>query len=74
MSAPEANPVMVRMNSITKRFGDVKVLENVSLEIRAGEVLILAGENGAGKSTLIKILCGVHTEFEGAIEIGGSPL
>jgi ABC-type sugar transport system ATPase subunit len=62
---------LVRMTGITKRFGAVAVLRDVDLEIHSGEVLILAGENGAGKSTLIKILGGVHTEFEGRIEIGG---
>ncbi len=76
-STPHAAPdaaVLVRMTGITKRFGSVTVLEDVGLEIRAGEVLVLAGENGAGKSTLIKILGGVHTEFEGRIEIGGRPV
>ena len=65
----DSHRVLVRMRDITKRFGSVTVLQQVSLEIRAGEVLILAGENGAGKSTLIKILGGVHTQFEGAIEM-----
>ena len=41
-------PPLVRMTGIGKRFGPVQVLQDVSLEIRAGEVLILAGENGAG--------------------------
>lgn len=59
------------MNGVTKRFGDVTVLKDVPFEVRVGEVHVLAGENGAGKSTLIKILAGVHTEFEGRIEIGG---
>jgi len=62
---------LVRLRNITKRFENVTVLEDVSLNIRAGEVLVLAGENGAGKSTLIKILGGVHTDFEGIIEIDG---
>ena len=63
--------VLVRMTGITKRFGNVTVLKDARLEVRRGEVHVLAGENGAGKSTLIKILAGVHTEFDGRIEIGG---
>jgi ABC-type sugar transport system ATPase subunit len=62
------------MTGITKRFGNVPVLHAVDLEIHAGEVLILAGENGAGKSTLIKILGGVHTDFEGTITLKGQPV
>lgn len=64
-------PVLVRMNGITKAFGPVTVLRDVSFTIHGGQVTVLAGENGAGKSTLIKILAGVHTEYEGQIEIGG---
>jgi ABC-type sugar transport system ATPase subunit len=63
--------LLARMCGITKRFDGVTVLEDVQFELRAGEVHALAGENGAGKSTLIKILAGVHTEFEGRIEING---
>lgn len=64
---------LVSMRGITKRFGPVTVLGDVNLDLYPGEVHILAGENGAGKSTLIKILGGVHTEFEGTIEIAGKP-
>jgi len=64
-------PPRVCLRGISKRFGPVTVLRGVDLDIRAGEVLVLAGENGAGKSTLIKILGGVHTEFEGVIELDG---
>lgn len=63
--------ILVRLGGITKRFGNVTVLKDAQLEVRSGEVHVLVGENGAGKSTLIKILAGVHTEFEGRIEIGG---
>lgn len=62
---------LVRMQGITKSFGNVTVLKNAQFELRRGEVHVLAGENGAGKSTLIKILTGVHTEFDGTIEIDG---
>lgn len=75
MSESGHNPTpqpLVRMRSISKRFGPVRVLDDVNLDIYPGEVHILAGENGAGKSTLIKILGGVHPDFEGTIEIGGT--
>ena len=63
---------LVRMRSITKRFGPVTVLDSVDFDIHAGEVHILAGENGAGKSTLIKILGGVHAPSGGTIELNGA--
>ena len=65
-------PTLVEMTRITKRFGTNTVLNDVSFELRPGEVHVLAGENGAGKSTLIKILAGVLTDFEGQIRIRGS--
>jgi ABC-type sugar transport system ATPase subunit len=65
---------LVCMKGITKRFGRVTVLEEVDFDVHAGEVHILAGENGAGKSTLIKILAGVHSDFQGTIEINGEPV
>jgi ribose transport system ATP-binding protein len=62
---------LVRMTGVTKRFGPATVLRQVDFEVWPGEVHVLAGENGAGKSTLIKILGGVHTDFEGDLEING---
>lgn len=62
---------IARLLGITKRFGRVAVVRDVSLDIYGGEVHVLAGENGAGKSTLISILGGIHTEFEGTITIDG---
>jgi len=56
---------------ISKRFGGVQALDDVTLEVRAGDVHCLAGENGCGKSTLIKIISGVEFADTGEIEIGG---
>lgn len=68
--------MLLEMNNITKRFGAVKALDDVSLRLEAGEVLSLCGENGSGKSTLMKILCGLypHGEFEGEIRFAGERL
>ncbi|MGA2016325.1 MAG: sugar ABC transporter ATP-binding protein [Opitutaceae bacterium] len=65
---------LLALRDIGKRFGANRVLEGVSLDLDAGEVHILAGENGAGKTTLIKILAGIHSDYEGAIELGGRPV
>lgn len=62
---------LLRMENICKSFGDVKVLKNVKLDVKAGEVHALLGENGAGKSTLIKILGGAYTRNSGDIYVDG---
>lgn len=67
------NEVIVSMQGINKAFPGVKALDNVSFELRAGEVMALLGENGAGKSTLVKILSGVYTRDSGEMEIFGTP-
>jgi ABC-type sugar transport system ATPase subunit len=65
---------LLRLSQIGKCFGAIRVLEDVSIDLYPNEVHILAGENGAGKSTLIKILAGIHTEYEGTIELAGQPV
>ncbi|HEY5813814.1 MAG TPA: ATP-binding cassette domain-containing protein, partial [Terrimicrobiaceae bacterium] len=61
----------IEMRHISKRFGGVRALVDVSFSIRSGEIHCLAGENGCGKSTLIKILSGVHAPDEGGILLEG---
>ncbi|HIE9814380.1 TPA: sugar ABC transporter ATP-binding protein [Klebsiella pneumoniae] len=65
---------LLRMSNISKRFGNVMALDDVSMTIAAGEVHTVVGQNGAGKSTLIKILTGVYTRSGGTIEWQGKPL
>jgi simple sugar transport system ATP-binding protein len=59
---------------ITKYYGSVVALRDVSLQVRAGEVTCVLGDNGAGKSTLIKILSGVFPPDEGEILLDGQPI
>ena len=59
------------MANIDKRFGGVHALDNVTFEVRKGEVHVLMGENGAGKSTLMKILDGLYSADTGEIYLDG---
>ena len=56
---------MLELIRVSKHFGGVAALKEVDFDLRPGEIHGLVGENGAGKSTLIKILAGVHTDYEG---------
>lgn len=69
-------PYLLEMKNITKAFGAVKAVDNVSLRLNSGEVVSLCGENGSGKSTLMKVLCGIYPygSFDGDIIFAGEPL
>lgn len=64
---PATQTPLLRLDGITKRFGNVTALDQVSLEIQGGEIHTLLGENGAGKSTLIKILGGIYQPDAGTL-------
>jgi D-xylose transport system ATP-binding protein len=69
-----AEPALVEMRRIYKRFGGVHAVEDMSLMLHAGEVLGLLGHNGAGKSTLMKILAGAYPLDAGEILVSGAPV
>ena len=58
---------LVEFNNISKFFGKVIALKDVTMKLKKGEIMCLLGDNGAGKSTLIKTLSGVHKPDEGEI-------
>ena len=62
---------LVQMNNISKHFGGVRSLEDVSIDLYPGEVVGLLGHNGAGKSTLIKVLSGAYSADAGQVLIEG---
>jgi simple sugar transport system ATP-binding protein len=62
---------LLEARGLTKYFGSVNALEDVSLAVNAGQVTCVLGDNGAGKSTLIKILSGVHTPDSGSLVLEG---
>src|SRR5512134_219626 len=64
---------VLRVEHISKRFGPVVALRDVSLTLRKGEVLGLLGDNGAGKSTLMKIICGFEKPDSGSLFLRGEP-
>ncbi|MGC8201994.1 ABC transporter ATP-binding protein [Aliiroseovarius sp. PTFE2010] len=74
MSIAESAQVVLRLDSITKRFGKLVANDAVSLSLRKGEVIALLGENGAGKTTLMNILFGQYTADEGTVEVFGQLL
>jgi ribose transport system ATP-binding protein len=71
VKALENNDLVLKLNNINKSFFGVKVLDDINLELKKGEVLGLCGENGAGKSTLMNVLGGVYKRDEGTMYVDG---
>ena len=63
----------LELQSVSKHFGGVRALEDVSLAIELGSVHAIVGENGAGKSTLGRIVAGVHSADGGRLLLDGAP-
>ena len=73
MIALEHTPA-IELRHITKRFGKVVANDDITLEIRRGEILSLLGENGSGKTTLMNMLSGIYFPDEGEILVDGAPV
>jgi simple sugar transport system ATP-binding protein len=65
---------ILSLENVSKRFGSVLALQNITMRLREGEVHCLLGDNGAGKSTLIKTLAGVHKPTDGQYLVDGKPV
>ncbi|MGZ6268834.1 MAG: ATP-binding cassette domain-containing protein, partial [Candidatus Limnocylindrales bacterium] len=73
MAVTERKPI-VELRNIRVSFGGVRAVNDVSIDLHAGEVVGLVGGNGAGKSTLIRTLSGAHAPDSGEIRINGQPV
>ena len=73
-TAPGAVAPTLRAEGLSKRFGAVTALHDVSLELQPGEIHAVVGENGAGKSTLMRLLAGVYAPDEGTVVLHGRPV
>ena len=71
--AADAITPLVRLRHVTKSFGAIQALQDLTLDLRRGDVVGLVGDNGAGKSTLVKILSGAHEPTSGEILLDGVP-
>lgn len=63
---------VIQIENLSKRFGDIQAVQNVSLQVREGELFAFLGVNGAGKSTTISILCGQLLQDSGTITVAGN--
>jgi ABC-type sugar transport system ATPase subunit len=74
MSTENGGPPLLRLHEVSKHFGPVQALTDVSLELKAGQVTALVGDNGAGKSVLIKTISGIHGPDGGEIYWDDKPV
>ena len=74
MRAPDAAVSYIELRNVHKRFGAVHAVRGVSLEVRQNEFITLLGPSGCGKTTLLRLIGGLETADEGAVEVGGDPV
>ncbi|MFI2410911.1 ATP-binding cassette domain-containing protein [Streptomyces sp. NPDC018947] len=71
MTQTRSRTALVELSGVSKRYGNVRALEGVTLTVHAGEITCVLGDNGAGKSTLIKIIAGLHQHDGGTLALDG---
>lgn len=69
--APESDEVMVRIEGVEKRFGDLHVLRGIDMDVTKGEVVVIFGRSGSGKSTLLRCVNFLEDPTAGSIEVSG---
>ena len=76
MNNPVVNDIgrNIVLTGVTKSFGDLQVLTDVTLDVSDGEVVVLIGASGSGKSTLLRIMSGLETATSGEVMVGGVPM
>ena len=67
---PHSGKQVLRIHNLFKAYGEHRVINDLELQLEAGEKLVIAGRNGAGKSTLMRIIAGIDTDYTGDIELG----
>jgi branched-chain amino acid transport system ATP-binding protein len=72
-SSNSSNPIVLNVQGVSKRFGGLQALSDVSVRITQGQVYGLIGPNGAGKTTFFNVITGLYTPDGGTFELGGAP-
>lgn len=70
-AARESGPVMLELDAVSRRFGDVVAVDDVSFEVRRGQIVGLLGHNGAGKTTVVRLLAGLLSPDAGHVRVMG---
>jgi simple sugar transport system ATP-binding protein len=73
-STSDGAPPLLEVRNLSKHYGNVIALKDITTTVNAGQVTCVLGDNGAGKSTFIKILSGVHQPSEGEVLLDGEPV
>jgi ribose transport system ATP-binding protein len=70
----DGKPPLLELSGVSKSFGGIAALKDVTFALQAGEIHGLVGENGAGKSTMMKIIAGIYHDHEGEMRVAGKPV